>query len=196
MTSFDQLLAQAKTRQRATLDVQVLLDPALADRRELLMKTRPLDQRLTAVDPAKEELEQLMAKAADALVTLRFTELPGEQWQEIAARCPARPSAPIDRQHGYNVDIACRLAAPLCGVRVDGDDLLPLRVEKATENSAAVNEWDELFAVISGHEIALIFSAIYELNVYAPAKRIADLGKDLATRTALGTSSTSHSDSE
>lgn len=193
--SFSEQLAKAKAAARPSKDVQVLIDGGLSDERvamqgdvERLQAEAASDQRLTGENPkvkaAQKKLNAFLEKSHDALVTLRFTRLPGDQWAEITARCPVRVDAPIDRQYGYNMTAVCKLAAPLSGVRVDGDAEVPLLVTKAAEGVPAVDEWADLFETISGHELGRIIDAVYELNEYAPAQRINELKKGLATHPA------------
>lgn len=193
MTSFSERLSAAKAAPRPTLDVSVLLDADLSARREELQdavdKARASadnDQRLAAgPDPAvvkvQKKLDTLIKESAGALVTLRFTSLPGSQWADITARCPVRLDAPIDRQYGYNMQAASTFAAPLCGVRVEDGAEVPLTVTPAAEGVAAVDEWADLFTTITGHEFIRIMDAIYELNEYAPAQRIAAAKKGSAS---------------
>lgn len=185
MTSFSERLEAAKSAARPTRDVTVTLDSDLSARREVLAAALDAatladanDKRLTGENPAiaeaRDALAALEVGAADALLTLRFTRLSGDKWAEITARCPLRLDAPIDRQYGYNMHAVCKLAAPLSGVRVDGAETEPLETA----------EWVDLFDITSGHEFGLIVDAIYELNEYEPAQRVAALKKELATRPA------------
>lgn len=192
MKSFDDVLAAAKAAPRPFQDVTVSLDDDVAKRRAELhdqlsaARANP-DARLaskSAPEIIQEQLEELMELTADQLVTLRFTRLPGNVWADIAARCPARIDAPVDRHFGYNMQAAALIAAPLSGVRMDGDTEVPLRVEKATAGTPAINQWADLFATIAGTEATQIESAIFDLNVYEPQQRVAQLKKELATRPA------------
>jgi len=195
MVSFDERLAAAKAAPKDTRDVQVLLDSDLSEKREQLRealdaaKARAAqDQRLTATDDESDviraQLDELIAESAESLITLRFTRLPGDVWTDITARCPARLGAPLDEYYGYNLQLAAKLAAPINGVRVEGDELIPLKVTPATESEPAVDQWADLFATIAGSEQARIESAIWELNVYVPDSRVGQLKKELATRPA------------
>lgn len=180
MTSFSERLSAAKEAERPTREVVVCLDSAISEQRaqlrsELEAAKNPVDARLAqAPDEGliQAKLDELMNLTEESLVTLRFTRLSGAEWSEIAARCPARIDAPVDRQYGYNIHAACRVAAPLSGVVVDGD-----KVEKISEE-----EWTDLFSTISGHEFGLIVDAIYALNEWEPASHMAQLKKELATR--------------
>ena len=197
MSDFSALLNAAHSSPRPTQDVQVLLDAGVSEKRELLearlerAESAPADDRLSSVSAkeqtvkkVQDELAKLTAEAADSLITLRFTRMPGDKWAEITARCPARPDAPIDTHYGYNMHAVCRLAAPLSGVRVEGDKEFPLLVTPATEDSPRVDEWATLFDTISGHEFGQIIETIYTLNEFTPAMNVNALKKELATRPA------------
>ena len=193
MTSFSERLSAAKAAPRPTLDVSVLLDADLSAKREELQAavdraraSADVDRRLASdpeTDPAvmkvQKKLDALIAESQGALVTLRFTSLPGSQWADITARCPVRLDAPIDRQYGYDMQAASTFAAPLCGVRLEDGVEVPLTVTPASEGVAAVDDWADLFITITGHEFIRIMDAIYELNEYAPAQRIAAAKKGL-----------------
>ena len=190
MSDFSDRLVSAKAAVRPSRDVVVSLDADVSERRAVLReelekaRANP-DARLASKSEPEliqGQLDELMALTADSLVTLRFTRMSGDEWAEITARCPVRLDAAIDRQYGYNVHGVCKLAAPLCGVRVDGDELVPLVVSAAAQGVPAVDEWADLFDTISGHEFGLIVDAIYELNEYEPASRVAQLKKELNSR--------------
>lgn len=154
------------------------LNALSADLGEVPSKAIPLVQELA------EQIEAEQAAAAGGVVTLRFTRMAGNDWSAITARCPARLDAPIDAQYGYNMQKACEMAAPLCGVSVEDGVEIPLVVTKATESEPAVNEWADLFATISGHEFGKIMDAIYGLNEYDPVLSLAEAKKALAGRPA------------
>lgn len=192
MSSPSERLAAAKAAPRRTLDVEILLDgdlavrrAELADRLAELESAEALDPRLAGEDPAltevRAELDALAAESGDAFATLRFKALPGGAWAEIADRCPVRLDAEIDARYGYNMHKAAMLAAPLSGVWVVDGEEIPLRVENATQDSPAVDEWADLFATIAGSEAVAIYEAIFDLNVYGPQIRSYDLKKALAT---------------
>jgi hypothetical protein len=192
MSTFSERLEGAKNAVKPSRDVVVSLDADVSERRaelrELLAKARANpDARMAArsePELIQEQLDELLELTAESLVTLRFTRMSGVAWAEVTARCPVRLDAAIDRQYGYNVHAVCALAAPLSGVRVDGDDVVPLIVSAASQGTPAVNEWADLFDTISGHEFGLIVDAIYELNEYEPASRVAQLKKEQATHSA------------
>lgn len=192
MAGFTERLASAKAAARPSKDVTVVLDAdvsaRLAELRVELEAARATpDARLAAeTEPEKvqAQIDELLALTADALITLRFTRMSGEKWAEITARCPIRAGATIDLQYGYDMHAVCKIAAPLCGVRVEGDEEFPLVYAKASPGVEAVNEWADLFETVSGHEFSLIVDAIYMLNEYEPAVRVDALKKELANRPA------------
>lgn len=172
-STFAEKLAAAH-RARPSKDVKIILDADLASEREnLLAEIEALqgrEMRLGEVDPADElrgRLEALTDAALDALVVLRFTRLPGREWAALTSKNPVRADVPIDRHYGYNYDAVCEAAAMKSGVRVDGDEELPLTTQ----------EWDELFGALSGNEVGEIRDAVWALNEWEPQQRIQALVK-------------------
>lgn len=186
--SFSERLATAKAAPRPHRDITVSLDTDVAERRAALeeqIAKSARDQRLSATSPAdalNAELEKLLDDAAGTLVTLRFRRLPGDEWNDITSRCPARLDAPVDVHYGYNMQRATIFAAPRSGVRVDGDTEVPLIVLDATPDSPAIDEWADLFSVISGIEFARIEDAIFGLNVFEPTQQLNELSKRSGAR--------------
>lgn len=174
MSSFAEKLAAAK-ESRPTRDVQVVLDADLAAERAKLVAqieaaNENRDDRLSAKSPADElteTLEALNETASEALVTFRFTRLPGRVWSELTSKHPVRVDVPIDRRYGYNFDSVCELAAMASGVRIDGDDDVPL----------SADEWTDLFDALSGNEVGLIRDAVWSLNEWEPQQRVGELVK-------------------
>lgn len=190
--SFSEKLAAAKAAPKEFRDVEVCLDSDVsAERAELLealeaARANP-DARLaskSAPELVQEKLDALLELAAESLITLRFYRLSGPLWAEVTHRSPVRLDVQLDLHFGYNMQRASMLAAPLCGSRVDGDVEIPLLVSDASPGVPAVDEWSDLFEVISGTELRLIESAIFELNVLDPSNHIDQLKKELATRPA------------
>lgn len=108
----------------------------------------------------------------DQLVTLKFRELPGVDWVNLTRQHPIRPDTVIDRRYGYNLDAVCRAAAPLSGVVLEGDVEVELQVDPPTlSRKKRVNEWDDLFQVLSGPDFARIVDCIWALNEYNPQQR-------------------------
>lgn len=195
MSSPSERLAAVKAAPRRTLDVEILLDSDLAEKRKEvqsrlsgLRDEAARDPRLTGENPAiaetQAELDALIEESVGAVATLRFKQLPGSVWADISGRCPVRVDAELDTHYGYNMHKAAMLAAPLSGVWVVDGEEIPLRVENATQDTPAVDEWADLFATCAGSEAVAIHDAIFDLNVYGPQVRIYDAKKALATRPA------------
>jgi hypothetical protein len=186
VVTFQERLA-ARKNARPFKDVQVLLDDHLQAERERLeaeLSRVAGDQRLTAKSPADEIQEQIndLYKADDGLITLRFRRIPGNVWASLTSRHPARLDSPVDRRYGYNYDAVCAEAAEYVdadgahyGVRLEGDEEVPLLVERKTpQNPNPANEWEDLFDALSGHEVETIRDAIWELNEYDVQVSISD----------------------
>lgn len=131
---------------------------------------------LAAAKAAPKDTREVSVVVNGKLATLRFEPLLGDAWAEITGRCPVRLDAPIDRNYGYNMHAVCKLAAPLSGALVGEDTLTD-------------EDWADLFAVLSGHELTLIIDAVYDLNEYSPAQRIGTIKKEYAALTASETTS-------
>lgn len=170
--TIDDLLGRAEKAPRPHRDVDVYLDTDAAGRLEQLqadLEALEADKRL--VNPRQREIEEqiaaVQAEAASSLIVLRFTKLPGEEWVNIVARYPQRVDVGVDRMYGYNVHAVCRAAAAVSGVRLNGDSSEALSDE----------QWDRLFALISGHEFSNVCDAIFGLNEYGPELRVAEAKK-------------------
>lgn len=181
MTTFGEKLAAAREA-RPTKDVQVVLDGELAVERERLMvafEGASDDQRLAAKSEKEEiqdALDALTEAASEALVTLRFTRMPGRDWAELTSKHPVRIDVPIDRRYGYNYDAACEAAAVVTGVIVDGDET----------HEVAAEEWRDLFDVLSGNEVGLIRDAVWSLNEFDPQQRLDALVKSSGAASRSG----------
>jgi hypothetical protein len=178
VTSFAERLAAAKAAPRPTRDVEVILDAGLGEKIDALadelIATRAeeaaddrLGQTFARTAAVQEKLEAAKAEARDSIVTLRFTRMPAAQWADVISRCPVRLESDIDKQYGFDADKAAVIGAPLCGVRLEGDD----------EVEVSDDEWRDLFATITGYEVACIADAIFALNFWGPAQRVSDLKK-------------------
>lgn len=191
MSSVSEKLAAAKAAPRPFLDVSVALTDTLSDGRAVLRqslvdakKSRAKD-RNEKVAKVEAELESLLRAEVESLLTLRFYKLDGDRWADLTAQCPLRLNSPIDRQYGYNILAVVKLAAPLSGVSIEGDQEVPLTVLEASEdNPQPVNEWADLFRILSGHEVSRIVDTVYRLNEYDPAERVSRLKKASTAMTA------------
>jgi len=132
-------------------DLDAALDAAIAKR---------------TAEPVTETVEVLVG---DEVWFLRFEEMYSGTWADICASSPIRVDAPLDRNYGYNFTVATEKAAPLSGVRlVDGV------VETLTSE-----QWSKLFAVLSGHDRSSVQDAVFKLNEFDPAQRLARAKKAL-----------------
>jgi len=134
---------------------------------------------MTSIDellekPKEFETDTVDVDVSGSLVTLKFTELPGNEWAEITARCPVRPTVPLDTAYGYNIHAASTFAASESGVQVDGDTEIPLSDET----------WQKLLGRLSGSDFAAVASVVFGLNVWAPQQRVKALKKASAATTA------------
>jgi hypothetical protein len=179
MSTFAEKLA-AKAAARPTLDVPILLAAELVaekERLEAIIAAGDSDPRLGAVSPvvdAQAELDKLEEAAGDSLITLRFTQMPGEKWTELTSKLPVRPNVPIDESVGYNYDAAAIHAVQF----VDGAGKpYGVRIEYGAEVPLDASEWVALFDALSGYEVAQIRNAVWGLNEYLPKQQVAAMGK-------------------
>ncbi|WP_298742285.1 hypothetical protein [uncultured Microbacterium sp.] len=183
MSSFGEKLAAAREA-RPSKDVQVVLDGEIASQRDALIEqieSIQEDDRLgveSEADNLRTQLDELAEAARESMITLRFTRLPGRDWAALTSKHPVRPDVPIDRHYGYNYDAVCEAAAAVSGVRVEDGAEIALVVRDATADSPAVNEWADLFDVLSGTEVADIRDAVWALNEWEPQQRLNLLVKD------------------
>lgn len=164
------------------------LAEATRDKRLASTSTAEIEQaRDTKIAELTSQLEALNAERGEladgTLITLRFTQLPGQAWAEIGARNPARPDVLIDRIYHYNYHEAAKEAAVYrdpedAGGRAYSELVVPADGDGApTVEPITAEQWTGIFEVISGHEFERIASAIWELNDYGPQQRIAAAGK-------------------
>lgn len=178
--NFKEQLAAARAA-RPYKDVQVVLDGVISAERERLEKALESadtgDGRLGATSKADEiqaELDELTARSADAVHTIRITRLHGRDWATLTSRCPVRPDVPIDRHYGYNYDAACEAAVRY---RDPSGAAYAHRLEDGSPVEIADDEWSDLFEVLSGSDIGKIRDAVWELNEYDPEQRLNALVK-------------------
>lgn len=109
----------------------------------------------------------------------RFRQIDGVEWTAETDKYPARPGVLIDARYGYNLRALVKGIAPKCGVRLDGDTEILMRVEKASEGPA-VDEWGDLWKAIDGPTFARITDAIWGLNEYRPGLAVEAAKKALS----------------
>jgi hypothetical protein len=117
----------------------------------------------------------------------RFRQMDGMAWAAETDRHPPRPNVAVDAAYGYNIRSLTKGAAPQCGVLVvDGEErklrvdppVKPKRGEKVTKR---VDQWEQVFQALSGHDFKRITDAIWSLNEYLPEKAVKAAGKALAS---------------
>ncbi len=190
MSTLDEKL-DASLAARPFKDVQVVLDGQIAQQRESLLNELAEAQAADETDPrmgvvrtadVQERLDALADVVADALITLRFTRMPGDVWAEVTSANPIRVDVPLDRHYGYNVDAVCIAAAR----HRDGTNVYGVMLEDGEPVELTDDQWTKMFHALSGNEVASIRDAIWSLNEFDPQQRINILvkGSGAATRSA------------
>jgi hypothetical protein len=184
--------ARILATEQQQIDVSTQADLELAEATRDARMSSPRTGEIEAARDAKigelteqlEQLEQERAALADGtLITIRFTQLPGQVWAEIGARNPARPDVLIDQIYHYNYHDAAKQAAAYrdpedAGGRAYAELVVPAEGDaEPTLEPISPEQWVGIFEVISGHEFERIASAIWDLNDYGPQQRIAAAGK-------------------
>jgi hypothetical protein len=182
MGAFEAKLAAAKEKGRPSKTVTVSLDAEVSGRLSEVEaaieaeKQRPGDERLAKASPLAKLLEQaeaVKAEFAGTLVDLKFTRLIGADWLDITSTHPPRPDVIADKLvFGYDFQAVTRDAAVRSGVLVEDD----------TERELTAEEWDDLFALLSGGDHEQIANAVYSLNE-GESNRAVELGKALRAAT-------------
>jgi len=95
-------------------------------------------------------------------LVLKFTELDGRSWADCTLAGVARANSLVDATFGFNVSTAAELAAPISGVRVDGDK----------ETALTEQVWAKLFQAIDPRGRQAITDAVIAVNENAQIERI------------------------
>ena len=127
-----------------------------------------------AAQPREYETESIDVVVGGELTTLKFTELPGHEWHDITDHAPVRLGVDVDKDFGYNPRLASSLAAPRCGVVVEGDVERPLDSET----------WGALIEGLSGPDFAALSGILFYLNEISPQRRLDALKKASAATAA------------
>lgn len=183
MVSFDDILNAAVEKPTPHKDVVVLLRSDSGEREQLERDREALQERLAAAadeadnDPRltsaadvpsfneefaalQERENELDARDAGHLVTLRVFQLPGVEWASLTAKH-------TNGFGGYDLNTVCIEAAQMNGVVVaDGE-----------EQPISEKQWDKLWGVLSGRSVDQIAAAVFELNVGDTAAEVQRLGK-------------------
>jgi hypothetical protein len=125
-----------------------------------------------SVEPVDQDI--LMG---DEVVTVRFWPVTGSAWRALTAEHPARPKVVMDQNLGYNLDAVTRSYPNV--YLVQGDDVVkvsdPLPRKLVTDPEK--RPWFDVVDSLSGPDLKNLASAVWGLNEYDPAKRLAHAGK-------------------
>ncbi|WP_416394223.1 MULTISPECIES: hypothetical protein [unclassified Curtobacterium] len=162
--------------------VTVTLDSEVSDKLQELEarledeKQKPQDGRLAKKSPIAlllEEIEQVKAEFEGTLVDLKFTRMLGPDWGDITIVNPPRDDSLPDRVvFGYNFHAVTRLAAIRSGKLL----------EDGEEKTLTEDQWNELFALLSGKDHENVANAVYTLNE-GDTNRAVEVGKALRAAT-------------
>lgn len=143
-----------------------------------------LDAELAAKteDPEWATVDVLVNKK---LRRFKFTQMDGLDWADMGDRCPPRPTAPLDREFGYNIRLISALAAPKSGEMQDGDGWV-----KPTDE-----QWTKLFRSLTGAGIRAIGDVLFYLNQWGPAQAVEEAKKALEVESKLNSDSPDNSES-
>ncbi|OJX72831.1 MAG: hypothetical protein BGO91_13765 [Leifsonia sp. 71-9] len=176
MPSFEELMAKRKAAPPKTVKVEVLLDVESSEEIAALQAQMDdlasnADQRLGVSDGSEEiqaQIDALKDVTADAILTLEFERLPGDLWTDVIAKNPSRGESALDLTYGYNVDAAARAAAKA----QRGGHAFGWCAEDGKSRTLTDEQWDDLFSMLSGHDMTEIRDAIWNLNEWAPTMRL------------------------
>jgi hypothetical protein len=102
----------------------------------------------------------------DELAAIRFDAILGSAWASLTASHPPREDSKPDEYYGFDTDAVLR-AYPEHAIRVAGDRI-------------GADAWHRVLAVLDAPTLANCRNAIWALNQYAPAARIAAAKKAMA----------------
>lgn len=117
-------------------------------------------QALDSVEPVSQEV-----LLGEELVMVRFWPVSGSAWEELTSKHPPRQGVQSDTALGYNLAGVVR-DYPRTYL-VSGDDVQPVVGE----------QWAEVYDVLSGPDKKNLGYAVWGLNEYDPAQRLAKAGK-------------------
>lgn len=164
MTDFDDLLDSATP---LTKDVDIYIDGGLvAERDRLLQQFRDAkddDDARAGQKPfavrVQEELEELQARMADRVLTIRIWQMPGTAWASLKGRFPLKAkrdeNSSMDLTVGFNTEAVARHALLKSAKRVKDDG------ETEALTSA---QWSKLFDTISGGDFDRLIVETININ--------------------------------
>lgn len=182
MSSFEELLAARKSAPPRTAKVSVLLDVDAAEEiaeLESQLEALSYDKRLAMDDGSKDiqaQIDALRERSSGAVVDLVFERLPGDLWTDITIRHPARLDASVDVNYGYNLDDVSKAVAKA----KRGGHSFAWRLEGGSPAVLTDEQWEDVFTLMSGHEFNQVRDAIFILNEFGPAQRLAEAKKGSA----------------
>lgn len=117
----------------------------------------------------KQELDSVKPLDQEVLlggekVTVRLWPLSGKIWRDLCAKHPNRPDSPFDQALGYDLD-SLLWDYPKVYL-VDGDEVTDV-----------AESWADICAVLSGPDLKNLAYAIWGMNEYDPAQKLAAAGK-------------------
>jgi hypothetical protein len=118
-------------------------------------ESAPLQARLEEI---AVELEAVQAKAAEFLVTFRFTALHGFEWADLCAHSAPREGVAEDAGRSYNLDEVTKAAASRSGSRVGDDGAL---VDVTAE------QWQAVWETLPAPGLTAIKMNLWYLNEFA-----------------------------
>lgn len=122
----------------------------------LILKAR---QQFDNVKPVDQDV-----LLGDEVVTVRFWPMSGPDWRNHTARFPMRDGVAFDQTLGYDIDSAVREYPKV--YLVQGDDVVPV-----------AGKFASICDVLTAPELNALALAVWGLNEYDPAQRLASAGK-------------------
>lgn len=121
----------------------------------------------------------------DEKVTVRLWPVPGPAWRDLTAKHPWREGSTFDQALGYDLDGVLREYPRV--YLVAGDEVTDV-----------ADRWADLCEALSGPDLKNLAFAVWGLNDYDPAQRLAAAGKasKAGSRKKRGSPSTSASPSK
>lgn len=122
-------------------------------------------------DQIRAELVDLRNASADAILLLRFREIPAEAWAAIASIYPPNLASEFDKHYGYNVAKVARAAAEwvspdgeIYGGRLVDGELVPLVIDDEDGNPSE-DPWGQLFGALGTANLEMLTRTIFHINV-------------------------------
>ena len=116
---------------------------------------------------SKRETADVTVQVGGKPFLFRFTEMDSREWVRVTAGFPPRVEVAVDRAFGYDANAASEVAAPMSGVRVDGDDVTELTPE----------QWKKLFNGLSATGLRAIADTLFWLNEREQLDRLVEAKK-------------------